>query len=76
VNRGQEYKDMSTGSSNLVRNRHPHIMQAGASARERLREAAAQKWGVPREQVKAEQGMLSAGANKGSYGEFPQRPRM
>jgi len=70
VNRGQEYKDMSTGSSNLVRNRHPHIMQAGASARERLREAAAQKWGVPREQVKAEQGMLSAGANKGSYGEF------
>jgi isoquinoline 1-oxidoreductase beta subunit len=70
VNKGQEYKDMSTGSSNLVRNRHPHIMQAGASARERLREAAAQKWNVPREQVKAEQGMLSAGANKGGYGEF------
>ena len=70
VNKGQEYKNMSTGSSNLVRNRHPHIMQAGASARERLREAAAQKWNVPREQVKAEQGMLSAGANKGGYGEF------
>jgi len=70
VNRGQEYRDMSTGSSNLVRNRHPHIMQAGASARERLREAAAQKWGVPRAQVKAEQGMLSAGSNKASYGEF------
>ncbi len=36
VNRGEEYVDMSTGGSNLVRNRHPHILRAGASARERL----------------------------------------
>jgi isoquinoline 1-oxidoreductase beta subunit len=70
VTKGQEYKDMSTGGSNLVRARHPHIMQAGASARERLKEAAAKKWGVPREQVVAKQGVLTAGNNKGTYGEF------
>ena len=70
VTRGNEYKDMSTGGSNLVRNRHPHIMQAGASARERLREAAARKWGVDRAQVTAKQGVLTAGANRGTYGEF------
>ena len=41
-----EYKVMSTHGSMLVRLQHPHIMQAGASARERLKEAAAQAWGV------------------------------
>lgn len=70
VTRGQEYKDMSTGGSNLVRNRHPHIMQAGASARERLREAAAKAWGVPRSAVVAKQGVLTAGDKRGTYGEF------
>ena len=70
VTRGEEYVNMSTGGSNLVRNRHPHIMQAGASARERLREAAAQKWGVNRDDVVADQGMLRAGNNLGTYGEF------
>jgi isoquinoline 1-oxidoreductase beta subunit len=45
-------------------------MRAGASARERLREAAARRWGVERAQVLARQGVLSAGANRGTYGEF------
>ena len=70
VTRGQEYKDMSTGGSNLVRNRHPHIMQAGASARERLKEAAAKAWGVERSKVVAKQGVLSSGDKKGTYAEF------
>jgi isoquinoline 1-oxidoreductase beta subunit len=70
VNRGEEYVDMSTGGSNLVRNRHPHILRAGASARERLKEAAAQKWGVTRDKVVAKQGVLTSGTNKGTYGEF------
>jgi isoquinoline 1-oxidoreductase subunit beta len=70
VTRGQEYKDMSTGGSNLVRSRHPHIMQAGASARERLKEAAAKAWGVQRAAVTAKQGVLTAGDKKGTYGEF------
>src|SRR5262245_3926900 len=34
-----EYQVMSTHGSMLVRLQHPHIMQAGASARERLKEA-------------------------------------
>jgi len=70
VTRGEEYVNMSTGGSNLVRNRHPHIMAAGASARERLKEAAAQAWGVARADVKAEQGVLSAGGKTASYGEM------
>ena len=41
----KEYKVMSTHGSQLVRLQHPHIMQAGASARERLKEAAAQGLG-------------------------------
>src|SRR5690606_30684301 len=60
VNNGEEYVTMSTGGSNTVRLRHPHIMQAGASARERLKEAAAQAWGVSRANVTARQGELSA----------------
>ena len=50
-------------------------MQAGASARERLKEAAAQKWGVKRSEVKAEQGVLTAGSNRGTYGEIRHRRR-
>jgi len=70
VNQGKEYVTMSTSGSNLVRNRHPHIMQAGASARERLKQAAALKWGVDRSAVTAHQGKLSAGKHHGTYGEF------
>jgi isoquinoline 1-oxidoreductase beta subunit len=70
VTQGEVYVNMSTGGSNLVRNRHPHIMQAGASARERLKEAAAQAWGVSRADVTAEQGVLTSGSNRGTYGEF------
>src|SRR5690606_22822079 len=47
-----------------------HILQAGASARERLKEAAAQQWGVSRADVKAEQGVLTSGDHRGTYGEF------
>ena len=46
---GNEYKSMNTSGSAVVRRQHPHIMQAGASARERLKEAAARAWGVERE---------------------------
>jgi isoquinoline 1-oxidoreductase beta subunit len=66
----KEYVTMFTAGSQLVWRQHPHIMQAGASARERLKEAAAQKWGVPRAQVVAKQGVLTSGANRGTYAEF------
>ena len=70
VAHGEEYGTMATFGSNLVRNRHPIIFQAGASARERLKEAAAQAWGVARADVEARQGVLRSGDRTGSYGEF------
>jgi isoquinoline 1-oxidoreductase subunit beta len=70
VNKGREYKVMSTHGSQLVRLQHPHIMQAGASARERLKEAAARAWGVERAAVDAKLGVLRSGKRSGAYGEF------
>jgi len=54
----------------LVRLQHPHIMQAGASARERLKEAAAQAWGIERSQIDAKLGVLKAGRRSGTYAQF------
>ena len=70
VNEGEEYIVTTTYGSQLIRQQHPHIMQAGASARERLKAAAAQAWGVERSAVVAKQGMLSAGNRSASYADF------
>jgi isoquinoline 1-oxidoreductase beta subunit len=68
----KEYKDMSTSGSRLVRNQHPHLMGAGASARERLKQAAAEVWGIDRSQVEAKLGVLTAGNRTATYGEFAE----
>lgn len=70
VNNENLYTTTSTGGSTTVSRRHPYMMQAGASARERLRAAAAARWGVPLEEVVAKRGMLTAGTNSGTYGDF------
>lgn len=75
VNNDNLYTTTSTGGSTTVSRRHPYIMQAGASARERLRVAAANRWHVPLDQVTAKQGYLTAeheeqGTVQGTYGEF------
>lgn len=70
VNEGEEYIVTTTHGSQLVRQQHPHIMQAGASARERLKAAAAEVWNVDRADVVAKQGMLTSGSRSGSYAEF------
>ena len=70
VRNNKEYIVMSTHGSQLVRLQHPHLMQAGASARERLKEAAAKAWGVERAAVTAKQGVLTSGSRKGTYAEF------
>ena len=67
---GNEYESMNTSGSAVVRRQHPHIMQAGASARERLKEAAARAWGVERSQVEARLGNLTGGVRTGTYAEF------
>src|SRR5436190_13192949 len=68
----KEYIVMSTHGSQLVRLQHPHLMGAGASARERLKQAAADAWGVERSQVEAKLGVLTAGNRTGTYGEFAE----
>ena len=75
VNNNNLYTTTSTGGSTTVSRRHPYIMQAGASARERLRVAAANRWHVPVDKVVAKQGYLTAeheeqGTVQGTYGEF------
>jgi len=70
VNDGEEYIATTTYGSQLVRTQHPHIMQAGASARERLKAAAAQAWGVDRVDVVARQGKLTAGDHIADYVTF------
>jgi len=75
VNNNDLYTTTSTGGSTTVSRRHPYIMQAGASARERLRVAAANRWHVPVDKVVAKQGYLTAeheerGTVQGTYGEF------
>lgn len=47
------YKSMLTGGSSAVRASRPYLQQAGASARARLIEAAAKRWGVPAAECQA-----------------------
>ncbi len=68
----KEYKVMSTHGSQLVRLQHPHLMGAGASARERLKQAAAEAWGIDRSQITAKLGTLTAGNRTATYGEFAE----
>jgi len=65
-----EYVSMSTAGSAVVRARRGHTMQAGASARERLKAAAAAAWGVDASTVATKDGVMSSGNNSGTYGEF------
>ena len=64
------YQRMGTGGSGAVRRSRLYLMQAGASARERLKQAAASAWGVDRSAVTAEAGMLRSGDHSGTFGEF------
>jgi isoquinoline 1-oxidoreductase beta subunit len=70
---GKEYVTMFTAGSAVVRRQHPHIMQAGASARERLKEAAARAWSVDRGAVEARLGELKSGTHSGTYAQFATR---
>ena len=70
IRNNNEYVNMSTSGSNVVRSRYPHLMQAGASARERLKEAAAKAWGVARADVLAKDSVLTSGNRRGTFAEF------
>lgn len=63
-----------SGRSTLP-DRSQALLQAGASARERLKEAAAQTWGVPRDEVQAKASVLSHAKSrrKATYGDMAQK---
>jgi isoquinoline 1-oxidoreductase beta subunit len=70
VRNDNEYVSMSTSGSNVVRRRHPHIFAAGALARDMLRQAAAEAWGVSMADVTARNSVLTAGNRTGTFGDF------
>ena len=59
-----------TGGSTSMRDAWLKLRTVGATAREMLVAAAAQKWGVSAAQCVASDGMVTSGANKASYGEL------
>jgi isoquinoline 1-oxidoreductase beta subunit len=52
------YQRFATGGSGAVRRSRAYLQQAGASARVRLIAAAAQQWGVPASECRAENGTV------------------
>ncbi len=65
------YKRMLTGGSGAVRISRPYLQQAGAEAREKLIKAAAETWGVSRQECHADYGKVHHKATRRSvtYGE-------
>jgi isoquinoline 1-oxidoreductase beta subunit len=51
---GGIYQRMATGGSGAVRRSREYLQQAGASARARLLQAAAEEWGVPASECRAQ----------------------
>lgn len=64
-----------TGGSNSVRMYWRPLREAGAAARHLLREAAAQAWAVPLDEVSTKSGMLyhEKSGKAGTYGEFASK---
>jgi isoquinoline 1-oxidoreductase subunit beta len=64
-----------TGGSNSVRMYWKPLREAGAAARHMLKEAAAQTWNVPVEEVTTKAGMLyhEKSGKSGKYGDFASR---
>src|SRR6478735_5210480 len=64
-----------TGGSNSVRMYWKPLREAGAAARQMLKEAAAQTWGVPMEEVTTKLGVLyhEKTGKSGTYGSFASK---
>jgi isoquinoline 1-oxidoreductase beta subunit len=59
VRENRVYQRMATNGSGAVRRSREYLQQAGASARARLIAAAAQQWGVPARECRAEHGKVN-----------------
>ncbi|MHA1559608.1 MAG: molybdopterin cofactor-binding domain-containing protein [Alphaproteobacteria bacterium] len=71
IREGNVYGNMGTAGSGAVRNNWSTLLLAGATAREMLKEAAAQAWGVPRSELTTAAGVVShANGNSATFGEL------
>ncbi|MGI9303866.1 MAG: molybdopterin cofactor-binding domain-containing protein [Gammaproteobacteria bacterium] len=61
-----------TGGSTSIRASFDFLREAGASAREMLRQAAAKEWGVPLDDCVARNGYIVQGDRRASYGSLAQ----
>jgi len=59
LKRKRAWGEMSTGGSRSVRGSHEYLRKAGASAREMLIAAAAQRWNVPAAECRAEKSAIT-----------------
>jgi isoquinoline 1-oxidoreductase beta subunit len=68
--RGRVWGSFATGGSRGIRESHDYVRQGGAAAREMLRTAAAQAWGVPPAECDIDKGVIShsISARKTTYG--------
>src|SRR5215472_7877326 len=75
IRENKVYGRMATNSSSSVRISRQYLQQAGASARERLMAAAAEQWGVPRQQLTVRSGVITHSATGRSlrYGQVAER---
>src|SRR6058998_3842373 len=72
VKRKRAWGDMAAVGSRTIRNSQEYLRKAGATAREMLVAAAAQKWNVPASECSASSGVVTHGASgrKLSYGKL------
>ncbi|HWA13573.1 MAG TPA: molybdopterin cofactor-binding domain-containing protein [Burkholderiales bacterium] len=86
IKRNKIFRDMSTGGSRGIRDSQEYVRQGGAAAREMLIAAAAQQWGVPASECKAEKSVIThPSGRKTTYGkvaaaasklEIPKAPKL
>jgi isoquinoline 1-oxidoreductase beta subunit len=74
LRRNRAWVTMATGGSRSIRDSNEYLRKAGATAREMLVAAAAQKWGVPAAECRAENGIITHGpsGNKLRFGEVAE----
>jgi isoquinoline 1-oxidoreductase subunit beta len=72
--RKRVWGDFSTGGSRGIRTSHEYVRQGGATAREMLKQAAANEWKVPVSEVSAENSVIThkPSGRKTSYGKVAE----
>ena len=74
IRENKVYVSFATGGSRAIRDSQAYLRKAGATAREMLKAAAAQQWGVAAGECKTEKGMVihAASNRSASYGSLAE----